>query len=142
MRLEGLYQIRAPRFKVWESLLDAGALKQAIPGCVELREEPGGVYRVRLSVAAGPVNSVFDGRIGVEEPRPPERCRITITAGGLAGSVAGSAEIELAEAGGATELRYRGEMRAGGMLAALGDRMLERLFRRSLDDFVMRLVPL
>jgi carbon monoxide dehydrogenase subunit G len=52
------------------------------------------------------------------------------------GAVEGWAEIDLrGAAAGRTELRYSGELRGSGMLAVLGDRMLERLFRRSLDGF-------
>jgi carbon monoxide dehydrogenase subunit G len=99
-----------------------------------------GVLEIRLAVAAGPVTGVFEGRLRLEQCIPPEHCRLAATAAGPMGAVEGWAEIDLrGAAAGGTELRYSGELRGSGMFAVLGDRMLERLFRRSLDDFFRNL---
>jgi carbon monoxide dehydrogenase subunit G len=125
---------------VWACLLRPEVLKRAIPGCQEVTEQQEGVLEIRLAVAAGPVTGVFEGRLGLEQCVPPEHCRLAAAAAGPMGAVEGWAEIDLrgAPAGG-TELRYSAELRGSGTLAVLGDRMLERLFRRSLDDFFRNL---
>jgi hypothetical protein len=111
-------------------------LKRAIPGCQEVTEQQEGVLEIRLAVAAGPVTGVFEGRLRLEQCIPPEHCRLAVAAVGPMGAVEGWAEIDLRGAvAGGTELRYSAELQGSGMLAVLGERMLERLFRRSLDGF-------
>ena len=140
MRIEGQYQLPAGRQQVWTCLVTPEVLKGAIPGCQQLTEQQEGVLEIRLAVAAGPVTGVFEGRLRLEQCIPPEHCRLAATAVGPMGAVEGWAEIDLrGAAAGGTELRYSGELRGSGMLAVLGDRMLERLFRRSLDDFFRNL---
>jgi len=36
MKLEGSYEVKAPRQKVWEAFLDPAVLQKAIPGCEKL----------------------------------------------------------------------------------------------------------
>ncbi len=135
MTINGEYEIRAAPAAVWNCLLRPDVLKQAIPGCQEILERQDAVFDVRLVVAAGPVHGVFEGQISFEQSMPPEHCRLVAAFEGRAGAVEGWADVDLHDAAGFTQLRYGGQLQARGMLAALGDRMLQRLFRRSLDSF-------
>ena len=138
-KIEGQYELPAGRQQVWTCLVTPEVLRGAIPGCQEVTEQRKGVLKIRLAVAAGPVTGVFEGRLHFEQCIPPKHCRLAAAAAGPMGAVEGWAEIDLrGAAAGQTELRYSGELRGSGMLAVLGDRMLERLFRRSLDDFFQR----
>ena len=139
-KIEGQYELPAGRQEVWTCLVTPEVLKGAIPGCQEVTEQQEGVLEIRLAVAAGPVTGVFEGRLRLEQCIPPEHCRLAAAAAGPMGAVEGWAEIDLrGAAAGGTELRYSGELRGSGMLAVLGDRMLQRLFRRSLDGFFRNL---
>ena len=57
---------------------------------------------------------------------------------GTPGFVDGQGEIELTEKAGQTELRYTGEANVGGMIAAVGQRMIDMAARKILDQFFSR----
>ena len=135
MKVEGKCQIPVPRERVWEILMDPAFLKQAIPGCEELVEEGDRRYRLTIKAGVGAINSSFTGQVRLEELRPPERYRMVTSAQGKVGFVNGSGDIELEPKEGGTEVRYRGEMQVGGMLAAVGSRLIQAAFRKSVNDF-------
>ena len=138
MRVEGIYHLPAGPESVWDLLMDPAFLKEAIPGCEELAEEGDRTYRVRIELGVGPIDSTFTGHVRLNELRPPQHCRMETTAEGLAGSLNGSAGIDLAGQDGGTEVRYSGEMQVSGMIDVLGSRMIERVFRKSVEEFFGR----
>ena len=73
--------------------------------------------------------------VRLEELRPPERYRMVTSAQGTVGFVNGSGDIQLEPKDGGTEVRYRGEVQVGGMLAAVGSRLIQAAFRKSVNDF-------
>lgn len=135
MKVEGTYQIPAPRERVWEILMDPAFLKQAIPGCEELVKEGEQRYRLTIKAGVAAVKGSFVGQVLLEELRPPEHYRMVTNAQGTLGFVNGSCNIDLEPKDGATEVRYRGEMQVGGVIAAVGSRLMEAASRKSLNDF-------
>ena len=135
MKVEGTYQVPASRERVWEILMDPAFLKQAIPGCEEMVEEGDRRYRVTIKAGVAAIKSSFTGQVRLEELRPPEHYRMVTSAQGTVGFVNGSGEIDLEPKDGATEVRYRGEVQVGGMLAAVGSRLIQAAFRKSVNDF-------
>ena len=135
MKVEGTYQVPAPRERVWETLMDPAFLKQAMPGCEELVEEGDQRYRLTINAGVAAIKGSFTGEVRLEELRPPEHYRMVITAQGTVGFVNGSGDIDLETKEGATEVRYRGEVQVGGVLAAVGSRLIQVAFRKSVNDF-------
>ena len=62
MKVEGTYQVPAPRERVWETLMDPAFLKQAIPGCEELVEEGDRRYRLTIKAGVGAIKGSFTGQ--------------------------------------------------------------------------------
>jgi hypothetical protein len=54
---------------------------------------------------------------------------------GLPGFVQGEARIELAPSGAGTEVRYSGEAQVGGMIASVGQRLLDVAARKIVQQF-------
>lgn len=135
MKVEGTYQIPAPRERVWEILLDPAFLKLAIPGCEEMVEDGERQYRLVIKAGVGPIKGTFNGEVRLEDLRPPEHYRMMTSAKGTVGFVNGTGDVDLEAKDGATEVRYRGEVQVGGLLAAAGSRMVELAFRKSVNDF-------
>jgi len=135
MRVEGTYQIPAPRARVWKILLDPEFLKLAIPGCEELVEDGERQYRMVIQAGAGSIRGAFNGVVRLEELRPPDHFRMVTSAKGTTGFVNGSGDVDLEAIDGATEVRYRGQVQVGGLLAAAGSRLIELAFRKSVNDF-------
>lgn len=135
MKVEGTYQIPAAPERVWQILMDPVFIRKCIPGCEEMVEESAGVYRVTIKAGVGAIKSSFNGQVRVEQQRPPEHYRMVTSAKGSAGFVNGTGDVDLAGRDGATEVRYQGEVQVGGMLAAVGSRMVEAAFRKAVNEF-------
>lgn len=139
MKIEGSYTLAAPRERVFALLLDPQVLKRAIPGCEEIT--PSGENTFRLSMKAGlaTIRGKVEGEIRIEESRVPEHYRLSMNGKGMGSFVNGFADLDLAEAEGGTEVRYAGEANIGGMIAAVGNRMIELAVRKALSDFFERI---
>jgi uncharacterized protein len=135
MKLAGQYILPAPPAKVWALLTDPNRLAKLLPGCERL--DPDGPDRFKAAVKLGiaAISGKYAGTIEFAEKKPPNSMRMKLSGKGIPGFVDGVGHIELAEKGGQTELRYTGEAQVGGMIASVGQRMIEGAARKIVDQF-------
>jgi uncharacterized protein len=135
MKLSGQYTLPAPPAKVWALLTDPDRLAKLLPGCERL--DPDGPDRFRAAVKFGiaAISGKYAGTVEFSEKKPPKSMRMKISGKGLPGFVDGSGHIELAEKNGLTELRYTGDAQVGGMIASVGQRMIEGAAKKIVDQF-------
>jgi len=135
MKLAGQYLLPAPPVKVWELLTDPVRLAKLLPGCERL--DPDGPDRFKAAVKFGiaAISGKYAGTIEFSEKKPPKSLRMKLSGKGIPGFVDGVGHIELAETEGHTELRYTGEAQVGGMIASVGQRMIEGAGRKIIDQF-------
>ena len=135
MKLAGQYILPAPPAKVWALLTDPNRLAKLLPGCERL--DPDGPDRFKAAVKFGiaAISGKYAGTIEFAEKKPPTSMRMKLSGKGIPGFVDGVGHIELTEKGGQTELRYTGEAQVGGMIASVGQRMIEGAARKIVDQF-------
>ena len=135
MKLAGQHILPAPPGKVWELLTDPIRLAKLLPGCERL--DPDGPDRFKAAVKFGiaAISGNYSGTVEFAEKKPPKSLRMKVSGKGVPGFVDGVGHIELAEKSGQTELRYTGEAQVGGMIAAVGQRMIEGAARKIVDQF-------
>lgn len=135
MKLSGAHTLPAPPAEVWSLLTDPERLAELLPGCERL--EPDGPDRfkavVKFGVAA--ITGKYSGTLEFADKKPPHSLLMKLSGRGTPGFVDGQGQIELTEKGGQTELHYTGEANVGGMIAAVGQRMIEMAARKILDQF-------
>src|SRR5205809_4888457 len=61
MKLEGSYDVAAPRAKVWEAFLDPKQLRKAIPGCEKLEALGPDEFKATLKIGVAAVKGTFEG---------------------------------------------------------------------------------
>src|SRR5439155_12522786 len=72
---------------------------------------------------------------------PPQRYTIAGEgSGGVAGFARGSAQVKLADEGGATVLNYAVQAHVGGRLAQIGSRLIDSVARKMAENFFARFV--
>jgi uncharacterized protein len=136
MKLTGTYTISAPRPTVWQSLMDPAVLACSLPGCEKMETQPDGTYRAELKVGIGAVKGSYHGHIEVVDGAPPERYRIKVQGEGRGGFVQGEGLFTLAENGpGSTLISYSGEAQVGGVIASVGQRLLEAAAKQTARKF-------
>jgi uncharacterized protein len=125
MKIEGTHKIEAPRERVFAALTDPAVLEKCIPGCEQMEKAGENQYNARLTAGVGPVKGVFTATVSLVDITPPEHYKLVVEGKGQPGFVKGSGALDLKEAGNATEIQYTGEVNVGGLIASVGQRMIQ-----------------
>jgi uncharacterized protein len=142
MKLEGSYDVPAPRQKVWEAFLDPKQLKKAIPGCEKLEALGNDEYKATLKIGVAAVKGTFEGRVRLLDRKPPESYRIAAEGSGGPGFVKADTLITLTETDGGTRVSYSAEVQVGGLIAGVGQRMLGGVSKLMADQFFNKMSDL
>jgi len=135
MKLAGEYNLPAAPERVWELLTDPNRLAKLLPGCERL--DPDGPDRFKAAVKFGiaAITGKYAGTLEFSEKQPPKSMRMKISGKGMPGFVDGSGHVELKETNSGTQLRYTGDAQVGGMIASVGQRMIEGAAKKIVDQF-------
>ena len=125
MKLEGMETVPAAPAAVWSLLNNPEQLARCLPGCEELVAAGKDIYKAKLSVTFAAVSGKYAGSVEIRERVEPSRMRLRIEGRGAPGFITGEGTLELVAKGNETEIRYGGEAQVGGVIAAVGQRMIE-----------------
>lgn len=143
MEMTGEYRIAAPREKVWAALNNPEILREAIPGCEELKSLSPTELEAAAKTKIGPVSARFKGKVVLSNLNPPESYTLTGEGtGGAAGFAKGEAQVTLVAEGSETILRYAVKASVGGKLAQVGQRLIDGAARKMADEFFDRFAAL
>ena len=135
MKLQGSYLLPAKPQEVWNLLTDPERLAKCLPGCERLEPQGNNRYSAVLKLGLAAISGSYRGSVELTDLDPPNSYRMKVEGKGAAGFMRGEGRIELREKRGKAELRYDGEAQVGGMIAAVGQRMMEAAARRILQQF-------
>lgn len=135
MKIEGSYQINALREHVYNALIDPRVLQRCIPGCESLEKTGDDLYVATMKAGVGPVKGTFKGNVRLNDMRPPEHYQLVVDGKGGPGFVKGTGDFDLAEVDGSTIIRYSGELQVGGIIAGVGQRMIEAAAKMTAAKF-------
>jgi carbon monoxide dehydrogenase subunit G len=135
MKIEGHYTVSATREVVWQQLLNPEALARAIHGCQKLEPNPDGSYHAELSVGIAAVKGKYRGRIEILDPVPLEHYRMKVDGQGTGGFLKGEGTIRLADAGAETLINYSGDAQVGGVIASVGQRLIQAAAKQIVAHF-------
>ncbi len=125
MKLEGIHQIAARRERVFQALTDPVVLQKCIPGCQELEKTGENQYNAKLSAGVGPVKGVFAATVTLKDITAPSHYTLVVEGKGQPGFVKGTGSLTLSEEGDGTTIQYSGEVNIGGIIASVGQRMIQ-----------------
>ncbi|MCS7206372.1 MAG: carbon monoxide dehydrogenase subunit G [Dehalococcoidia bacterium] len=136
LQVKAQYELKAPRQRVWEHLLDTGTLQACIPGCERLT--PSAVpdqYDVVMRVGVSAIKGTYTGKVVLTVVEPLQRYRLQVEGKGAGGFVRGEGVLTLHERGESTWVEVEGRVTLGGLLAGLGQRVAGGVARLLLDTF-------
>lgn len=126
MKLSGTHTFNAPRERLWTMLNDVEALRTLIPGVESLEETAPDTYKGVAKIGIAGIKGEYTGTVKLSEITPPESYHIHGEGRGKPGHVKGDGAIRLTEdAPGTTTLHYSGDIQVGGMIASVGQRLIE-----------------
>jgi uncharacterized protein len=135
MRIEGDYTVPALRDAVYKRLLDPDTLAQALPGCEKLEPNPDGSYHTEMKVGIASIKGTYHGRVEILDQNPPERFRLKVEGQGKGGFLKGEGVLLLKDSNGSTIIHYSGEAQVGGLIAAVGQRMIQAATKQIVSQF-------
>jgi carbon monoxide dehydrogenase subunit G len=135
MQLEATYVFEAPVERVWALLMDTEAVARCLPGCKGLHPIGEDRYEAELAVAVAIISGTFKGTITLQDKVPPRSYRLLVDGTGKPGFVRGHADVTLVPDGAKTAVQIKAVADAGGMIARVGQRLLEGVARMTLDRF-------
>jgi carbon monoxide dehydrogenase subunit G len=135
VKIQGEQKLSAPRQKVWDALLDPEVLAATLPGCEALEPVGRDEYKMKMKLAMAGVQGLFDGSVKLTDQRPPDSYNLEVKGSGKIGFVNGVGRFDLAEDGDATLVRYSGDVKVGGMIAAVGQRLMDMTAKMMIGRF-------
>ena len=136
MKLAGTVALPAPPDEVWSLFTDPDRLSRLLPGCERLEPDGPDRYKAAVKFGIAAISGKYAGTLEFTEKKPPHSLVLKMDGRGLPGFVKGEGRIELAAKGGSdTELTYTGEAQVGGVIASVGQRMLDAAARKIVQQF-------
>ncbi len=134
MRIERQYRFAVDQETLWNLILDPTVISRVLPGVQKLEAVGPDEYNLTASVGVGPVRGSFSGYVKITDKEPPRRYRLQTEMRGGPGFVRGDGEVELVPADGSTTLIFRGDITIGGMLASVGQRLVDATASMLMDQ--------
>jgi len=139
MKVATTSRIQAPRDAVFAALIDPAVLQRTIPGCESFKAVGDDDYEAVLRMGVAGLKGTYTGTAQIREKHPPESLRLSFAGKGGPGFVRGSAVVRLSEDDGFTVVASEADVQVGGVIAAIGSRLIEAAARKLSDDFFNQL---
>ena len=124
---------------VFGALVDPGVLRSSIPGCQTLTVIGPDAYEATLKIGVAGLKGIYQGTAAVLDQRPFESLTVTFDGKGKTGFVRGSAAITLSADGVGTLFVCDADVQVGGLIAAVGSRLVQAAARKLADAFFRQL---
>lgn len=135
MKLSGTVILPAKREQVWLLLNDPNRLAKCLPGAQRLEPDGPDRYKVTMKFGIAAFSGNFQGAVELSDKKPPEELTIRVEGRGAPGFMKGEGTISLQATGSATEVKYDGDAQVGGVIASVGQRMIEAAAKRIVQQF-------
>ena len=139
MKLAGTYTVPIDRERAYELLQDPGVLARAMPGCDHLALLAPDEYEMRMKMIISSIQGLFSGKVRIAERNPPEGFRLIVEGTGKVGFMKGDGVLRLSSVYSSTEVHYEGDVQVGGVIASVGQRLLDTTSRYLIRKFFEKL---
>jgi carbon monoxide dehydrogenase subunit G len=136
VKVKGQYSVDVPQQQVYEALLDPEILARTLPGCESLEPIADNQYRMKMKLAVAGVQGLFEGKVSLEDQRPPESYRLRVGGQGKIGFVNGNGRLTLRSSDPSTTvIEYEGDVKVGGLIAGVGQRLMDMTTKMMIKRF-------
>jgi carbon monoxide dehydrogenase subunit G len=125
LKIEGTYEFSAPRDRVWNLLIDPQVVARCLPGCEKMELVGDNLYDATLKIGIGAMKGTFSSHIRMQVIALSSRYQLAVEGKGAIGFLKGGGEIQLEDSDENTRLKYEGDVQIGGLIASVGQRMIQ-----------------
>jgi carbon monoxide dehydrogenase subunit G len=140
MKLSATFSIPASRDKIFSALIDPAVLQRCIDGCERMEKTGADTYNAHLKIGLAGLKGSYIGKVQLQDLQPPQSFTLIMEGKGGPGFVKGTARITLVEEGSQTQLSCAADAQVGGLIAAIGSRLIEAAARRMMDEFFRKFI--
>lgn len=135
IEFEGSFESDHSREELWKYFTDPDILVQCAPGCDELTLVSPSELEATVSIGVGSVKPTFDVDMVITEAKHPEH--LVMQAGGDSSknSFETVAEMTLEDDGDGTTAHWHAQTNVSGLIASMGQRALNSVTSRLVDNF-------
>ena len=90
MKIEGSYQFKAPRERIWEILQDPGIMAQCMPGCEGMEEVGPDEFEATVKVGIAAVKGSYKAKVAIKDRQPPSHYVLSGSGSGGPGFMQGT----------------------------------------------------
>lgn len=135
MKVAGNYTLNAPREDVYKALQDPGVLSRTLPGVQQLEVTGPDEYSITLNAGVASIKGTYQGQLVVTDKQEPERYTMKASGSGGPGTISADAVVSLHEVEDGTRLEYDADAIVGGMIAGVGQRVIQGVAKRTAGEF-------
>jgi uncharacterized protein len=139
MKIQATHEYKAPPEKVFNTLIDPAVLQKCIEGCEQMEKTGEDSYDAKLKIGVAGIKGNYTGKVRIAEKKPPESFTLQAEGNGAPGWVKGTAKIRVAPKGEGSELQCDADGQVGGLIAAVGSRLVEAAGKKMLQDFLRKI---
>ncbi|HYM09826.1 MAG TPA: carbon monoxide dehydrogenase subunit G [Bryobacterales bacterium] len=140
MKVQGEYSLPLPQQAAWDLLLNIDVLSRAMPGCESLVPIGPDEYEMKMKVAVSSISGSFAGKVRIADKDPPASYRLLLEGQGKLGHLRGDGLLALEADAAATKVKFTGEVQIGGLIAGVGERMLDMTSKMMIKRFFNALI--
>ena len=138
MKLAISHTFDATPSHVYAALTDPVVLQRCIDGCERMVKTGEDSYDAQLKIGFAGLKGTYSGQVRITEKQPPESLTLAIEGKGAAGFLRATSRIRLAAKGNQTELSGESDATVGGVIAAVGSRLIDAAAKKMMSDFFGR----
>ena len=144
IRLEKKYILDISQQNVWEAILDPETLAEILPNCKSLDPIGDHKFNANIEIKIGPIKGQFKSKLSLFDLDPPNGYKFDVNGDGSKGQMRGAGEILLTTQDGRTEFIFIATGSVSGIIARVGQRLIEatgkRLMDQGFDNFKKRIM--
>jgi len=147
LKISGSYTLPVARERTYELLQDPDILAQCMPGTDHLAKIGPDEYEMKMKMVISAVQGLFAGKIRVADQKPPAQFRLLVEGSGKVGFLKGDGVLTLVTSDAlpsdpSTDVHYEGEVQVGGVIAGVGQRLLDTTAKLVIRKFFEKLTEL
>ena len=139
MKLSATYTFKPAPDKVFAALVDPSVLQKCIDGCEKMEKTGQDSYDAHLKIGVAGIKGTYVGKVRIAEQNPPSSFTLNVEGKGTPGWVKGTAKMQISPKDEGSELQCQSEGQVGGLVAAVGSRLVEAAAKKMLDEFFRKL---
>ena len=135
MKIGGSYTVPIEPGRAYTLLQDPEILARCMPGCDHLARIGEDEYEMKMKMVISSIKGLFGGKVRLADQSPPDSFRLIVEGTGKVGFMKGEGVLTLAPVEASTEVKYEGEVQVGGMIAGVGQRLLDATAKLVIKKF-------